>query len=170
MRRRSLLGLGLAGGALLGLAGGGIALVYEPAWRNGQLEPRGREVLGAVARGMLDGSLPVAVADQTAAIDAHLARMNATVAAMPPHTQGEIADLLALLGMPPGRRFLARLASPWSTATVAQLQRALQSMRDSPLLLRRQAYGALRELTHAAYFSDPSTWRLLGYPGPEALP
>jgi hypothetical protein len=170
MQRRTLLGLGVAGGALLALAGSGIALMYEAAWRNGRLEPAGRSVLGAVARAVLDGSLPVETADQTAAIDTHLTRMNATVAAMSPNTQGEIADLLALLAMPPGRRALAGLASPWPRATLAELQGALQSMRQSSLLLRRQAYGALRDLTHAAYFSDPSAWPLLGYPGPRLLP
>jgi hypothetical protein len=165
-----MLGLGLAGATLFGLAGGGIALMYKPAWRSGRLESAGRDVLGAVARAVLDGTLPAQTAEQAAAIDAHLVRMNATVAAMSPHTQGEIADLLAMLAMPPGRRVLAGLASPWPVATVAELQAALQSMRQSALLLRRQAYGALRDLTHAAYYSDPSAWLLLGYPGPRQLP
>jgi hypothetical protein len=42
-------------------------------------------------------------------------------------------------------------------------------MRQSSLLLRRQAYGALRDLTHAAYFADATTWPLLRYPGPRTL-
>jgi hypothetical protein len=169
MQRRTLLGLGLAGGALLALAGGGIALMYEPAWRHGRLETAGRNVLGAIARAVLDGTLPAQRAEQAAAIDAHLVRMNATLAAMSPHTQREIADLLAMLAMAPGRRALAGLASSWPEASVAELQAALQSMRQSSLLLRRQAYGALRDLTHAAYYSDPSAWSLLGYPGPRLL-
>lgn len=159
----------MAGGALLALAGGGIALLCEPAWRNGRLEPAGRGVLGAVARAVLDGSLPVEAANRMAAIEAHLTRVNATVAAMSTHSQGEIADLLALLAMSPGRRALTGLASPWAQATVSEMQVALQSMRQSSLLLRRQVYGALRDLTHAAYYADASAWPLLGYPGPKAL-
>jgi len=42
-------------------------------------------------------------------------------------------------------------------------------MRVSGTTLRRQAYHALRDLTQAAYFSDPGTWAALGYPGPRPL-
>jgi hypothetical protein len=49
------------------------------------------------------------------------------------------------------------------------VQAALQSMRSSTLIVRRQAYSALRDLTHAAYFADRSTWPLMGYPGPRSI-
>jgi hypothetical protein len=169
MQRRSLLRLGVAGGALLALAGGGAALMVEAGWRDGQLMPAGRRVLASVARAVLDGSLPFDPTAQAAAIEAHLSRMQATVNGMPPHTQSEIADLLTLLAMPPLRATLAGLSIAWDRASVAEVQAALRSMRQSKLLLRRQAYGALRDLTHAAYFADASTWPLLHYPGPRAL-
>ena len=143
--------------------------MYERAWRDGKLLPAGRRVLAAVARAVLDGSLPIDAAEQAAAIEGHLIRMEATVSAMPAHTQSEIADLLALLAMPLLRATLAGLSTAWERASVPDVQAALQSMRQSPLLLRRQAYGALRDLTHAAYFADASTWPLLNYPGPRAL-
>jgi hypothetical protein len=169
MQRRTLLGLGVAGGALLALAGGGAALMYERAWRDSKLLPAGRRVLAAVARAVLDGSLPTDAATQATAIDGHLTRMQAMVSAMPPHTQSEVADLLALLAIPPLRVALMGLSSPWQQASVVDVQAALQSMRQSSLLLRRQAYSALRDLTHAAYFADASTWPLLHYPGPRSL-
>lgn len=169
MQRRTLLGLGVAGAAVLTLAGGGAALMYERALRDGKFLPAGRHVLAAVARAVLDGSLPNDVAAQATAIDSHLTRLQATVNAMPTHTQSEVADLLALLAMPPLRVILAGLSSPWEQASVADVQAALQSMRQSSLLPRRQAYGALRDLTHAAYFADASTWPLLRYPGPRTL-
>jgi hypothetical protein len=169
MQRRTLLGLGVAGAALVALAGGGAALMHERAWRDGKLLPAGRRVLAAVARAVLDGSLPADAAAQAAAIDDHLARMESTLSAMPLQTQREVADLLALLAMPPLRVTLAGLTGAWEHASVADVQAALQSMRQSSLLLRRQAYNALRDLTHAAYFADASTWPLLHYPGPRAL-
>jgi len=169
MQRRSLLGLGVAGGALLALAGGGAALMYERAWRDGKLLPAGRDVLASVARAVLDGSLPGDAAARATAIESHLSRMEATVGAMPAHTQSEIADLLSLLAMPPLRVTLAGLSSAWERAAVTDVQAALQSMRQSSLLLRRQVYGALRDLTLAAYFSDASTWPVLHYPGPRTL-
>jgi hypothetical protein len=169
MQRRTLLGLGMAGAALLAVAGSGAALVSERTWRDGKLLPAGRRVLASVARAVLDGNLPSDAAAQAAAIDSHLARVEATVNAMPPHTQGEVANLLALLAMPPLRATFAGLSRAWEDASVTDVQAALQSMRQSSLLLRRQAYSALRDLTHAAYFADASTWPLLRYPGPRPL-
>ncbi len=169
MQRRTLLQLGVASAALVAIAGGGAALMHERAWRDGKLLPAGRRVLAAVARAVLDDSLPGDPSAQSAAVDSHLLRLETTVSAMPTHTQREVADLLALLAMPPLRATFAGLTAPWEQASVADVQAALQSLRHSSLLLRRQAYNALRDLTHAAYFADASTWPLLRYPGPRAL-
>lgn len=169
MQRRTLLKLGLASGATLALAGGGAALFYEPAWRDGRLTQTGRSVLGAVARGVLDGSLPAQAGPRQAALAAHLDRMDTTLRAMSPATQRDVGDLLSLLALLPGRLALAGLASDWPRADVAQIQAALQAMRSSRLALRQQAYHALRDLTHAAYFADSATWVRLGYPGPTKI-
>ena len=39
----------------------------------------------------------------------------------------------------------------------------------STLSLKQQAYQALHDIVGAAYFSDPGTWALLGYPGPKMI-
>lgn len=166
MQRRTLLKWGLAGSAVLALVGGGTALMVEPAWHDGRLTASGRAVCGAVARAILDGSLPLDGGAQAAALSAHLERMEATLRALPPATQREIASLLALLALPPGRLAVAGLSTDWAHAGIAPIQSALQSMRQSRWALRQQAYHALRDLTHAAYFADRSTWVQLGYPGP----
>lgn len=169
MQRRTLLGLGLAGGAALVLAGGGAALLYQPAWRDGRLTAVGRNVFSAVARGVLDGSLPKDGPAQQSALSAHLERMEMTLRALPPWTQRELSDLLVLLALAPGRLALAGLVTEWSLASVAQIQTALQAMRTSRIDLRQQTYHALRDLTHAAYFADSATWEQLGYPGPAKI-
>lgn len=169
MKRRTLLKLSVAGGATLALIGGGAAVFYAPAWREGHLTETGRRVLGAVARAVLEGSLPAEPGPHQAAIASHLDRMDATLRAMSPATQREVGDLLALLALPLGRLALAGLATDWSNADVAQIQSALQAMRSSRLALRQQAYHALRDLTHAAYFADSATWAQLGYPGPTKI-
>lgn len=157
----------MAGGAVLALAGGGVWLLRSsPAWRDGHLLPDGARVLRAVARGVLDGSLPAAPGAQAAALDAHMVRMEASLAALAPAAQRELDELLTLLATTAGRVALAGLSPAWEQASVSEIQHALQSMRLSSLTLRRQAYQALRDLTHAAYFADPSTWVQLGYPGP----
>lgn len=166
MRRRNLFKLGVVAASALALAGGGVAWLYQAAWAGGRLTDVGRRVLGGVARAVLDGSLPADAGPQLAAIAAHLDRMDATLRALPPSAQREVADLLALLALAPGRLALAGLSADWGGASVAQIQAALQAMRGSRVALRQQAYHALRDLTHAAYFADSATWARLGYPGP----
>ncbi len=170
LRRRNLLGVGIAGSALVALSAAGMAWMVEPGWRDGRLQPAGRRVLGAVALAVLDGHLPDAPLQRDHAIAQHLQRMDRLLSDLPPHTQAEIAQLLALLTVPPTRLALASLATPWESASVAQVQDALRTMRSSALLLRRQIYAALRELTRGAYFADAATWPAMRYPGPRALP
>lgn len=169
MQRRRLLQIGLGAGALLALAGGGVALV-QPGLVNGHtLSPRAREVMAAVARAVLEGSLPADEGARARDLQAHLDRVQQTIDGLPRHVQRELSLLLALLGSAPGRVALAGLSSDWAAAPVPELQAALQSMRTSSLAMRQQAFLALRELTNASYYADPGTWALLGYPGPNPV-
>jgi hypothetical protein len=168
MQRRTLLRLGVASAALVAVAGG-VAFLFEPAWRDGRLTPGGRRVLGAVARAVLDGRLPADAAAMQAAVSSHLDRVDATVRAMPAASQRDIANLVTLLSTAPGRIALAGLPAHWPQADVALTLVALQAMRTSRIALRQQAYHALRDLTHAAYFADRATWAQLGYPGPTVI-
>jgi hypothetical protein len=169
MQRRTLLKLGIAAGMTLTLVGGGVSLIRRPAWRDDGLTAVGREVLGAIACAVLAGSLPVAAEPQRVALAAHLGRLERTLLAMPPATQREFGNLLTLLALPLGRWMLAGVGTDWASAGTVQIQSALQSMRSSRIAVRRQAYQALRDLTHAAYFADSTTWVLLGYPGPTKI-
>lgn len=165
MQRRTWLKLGVVTAAGLALVGGGLAL-RAPAWTPEGLGATGRAVFEAVARAVLDGSLPEPTAERDAALLAWFSRLDDSIAALPPHTQAELAQLLSVLAIAPGRWALAGLATDWPDASVAQVQAALTDMRHSRVALRQQAYFALRDLTAAAYFSDPSTWMALGYSGP----
>jgi hypothetical protein len=169
MQRRTLLKVGIAGGAVLGMMAGGAALLFEPAWRDGRLTESGRRVFGAVARAVLDGRLPADVVAMQSAVASHLDRIEATVRAMPPASQRDVANLVTLLAMAPGRIALAGLPVDWPNADAALIQDSLQAMRTSRIALRQQAYHALRDLTHAAYFADRATWSQLGYPGPTTI-
>lgn len=165
MRRRTWLGLGVASALALAAGAGVIALVSAPGLADGKLSANAREVFTGLARGLLEGTMP----DEPRAIAALLGRIDALVANLPPHAQAELSQLLALLASTPGRRAFAGLAPAWSDATAAEVQGALQSLRFSQLALRRQGYQALHDIVGAAYFSEPDTWALLGYPGPGAL-
>ncbi|MED5622129.1 hypothetical protein [Ideonella sp. BN130291] len=165
MQRRRLLQLGLGGAAVLALAGAGVALV-RPGLTGGRLSAGGRAVFRAVGAAVLDGALPTDASARLRSLDGLLARLEGTIAGLAPHAQDELSTLLALLASAPGRVGLAGLTTDWSDASVAQVHAALQAMRTSALAVRQQAYFALRELTNAAYFADPTTWAWLGYPGP----
>jgi hypothetical protein len=165
MKRRTLLAVG-AGAGLVLAAGGAVVASWSPGVADGRFTARGRAVFSAVAAAVLEGSLPTAPDARRAALDAHLTRLEATVSAFPPPTQAEIAELATLLGSPPGRLALAGLVPPWEDAAVAEVQAMLQSLRTSRLALRQQVYHALRDLTNAAWYSDPAAWAPMGYGGP----
>lgn len=165
MHRRTLLTLGFASAAVLGLAGGAAALL-QPGLTGVALSASGREVFTAVGGAVLDKTLPAPEAARQMALNGLLDRIDVMVAALPLHSQAELSQLLSLLASAPGRYALAGLGAAWPEATVSEIQQALQAMRLSSLALRQQAYAALHDIAAAAYFSDASSWSLLGYPGP----
>ena len=170
MHRRTLLRLGLVGGAALTVAGATALWWSKRAPASvAPLNAQARNVLGAWALGVLDGALPAdkrVVADM---IDRHLDRVEAAVAAFSPTTRQELTQLLAILANPLGRRLLVGLAMPWESATVTDLQAGFDAMRRSRLTVRKQAFMALRDLTNASFYAEPGTWATLGYPGPRPL-
>jgi hypothetical protein len=165
MQRRTLLKLGAASAAVLLVAGGAAALL-QPGLDGGRLSASGREVFSAVGRAVLDKTLPADEGARQIALNGLLSRVDVLVQSLPPHAQAELSQLLALLASAAGRRALAGLGEPWQQASVTAIQQSLQGMRLSGLALRQQAYAALHDITAGAYFSDPASWPLLGYPGP----
>lgn len=168
MRRRSLLTLGAVSAALLVLGGGTLALL-RPGLHEARLSEAGREVFAGVSRALLDGVLPTNAEALAQALQGLLTRIDGVVAALVPHAQSELSQLLALLASSGGRRALAGLAEPWQSAPVTDIAQALQSMRVSAIGLRQQAYQALHDIVGGAYFSDARSWTILGYPGPPRI-
>jgi hypothetical protein len=165
MQRRTFFKLGVASAVVLAVAGGAAAWV-EGGLQAGRLTASGRDVFRAAGRALLDGSLPSEAPARQAALDALLLRIDELTRALPPHAQHELSQLLALLTSVPGRYAMTGLKPPWPAASGADIQKAFEGMRVSGLALRQQAYAALHDITTAAYFSEPSTWPVLGYPGP----
>ena len=157
--------LGIGAAVVLAI-GGAAASFIEPGLRSGRLSAGGRQVFGNLARAFLDGVLPADAAQRQSALAAFLTRVDTLVEGLPAHAQQELSQLLALLATAGGRRAFAGLQVDWMQASIVQMQAALESMRTSSLALRQQAYLALHDITGAAYFSDRSTWAVLGYPGP----
>ena len=172
MQRRTLLKLGVASSALLALVGGAAALI-QPGLDRGALTAASRDVFRAIGLAVLDKTLPADSATNPtagqAAISALLGRIDVLITALPAHAQDELSQLLSILATGAGRRALVGLSAPWQNTNVPEVQAALQDMRVSSLAVRQQAYSALHDITAGAYFSEPSTWAVLGYPGPPAI-
>ena len=168
MQRRTLLKLGAVSAALLAVVGGTAALI-QPGLERGLLTPAGRGVFRAIGSGVLDKTLPEQAAARQTQLTALLARIDVLISALPAHAQAELSQLLSILASSAGRHALAGLASPWSSASATDVQAALQDMRLSGLALRQQAYAALHDITAGAYFSEPATWSMIGYPGPVVI-
>lgn len=168
MQRRTLLTVGIATGTLLALAGGTLALL-KPGRRDGLLTDSGRSMFAAVARAVLASTLPADPDARARAIEGHLTRVQGTIAGMPPAMQAELDELVTIVGSAPGRLALVGLRGDWSSASVGDISAALQGMRESSLAVRQQAFHALRDITNASYFADPSTWPAMGYPGQRTL-
>ena len=168
MRRRTLLKVGVASAVLLAVVGGG-AVFIQPGLERGALSAAGRDIFRAVGVGVLDKTLPDEASAKAAALTALLGRVDVLIGALPPHAQAELSQLLSILATSAGRRALAGLSIAWADASAADVQFALQGMRLSSLALRQQAYAALHDITAGAYFSEPATWVVLGYPGPAAI-
>ncbi|NQW94011.1 MAG: hypothetical protein HQ446_08260 [Polaromonas sp.] len=165
MQRRTLLKLGATTAALLAVVGGTAALI-QPGLERGALTAAGREVFRAIGMGVLDKTLPEQIDAKKESLTGLLSRIDVLVSALPPHAQAELSQLLSILATGPGRLALAGLGTPWASASIPDVQAALQDMRFSRLAVRQQAYAALHDITAGAYFSEPATWAFLGYPGP----
>jgi len=157
--------LSLASAVALSL-GGGLLVAMEPGWQRAGFSRGATSVWQALGRAFLDGALPTEPAARDMALQGLVERLHVAVLALPEHAQHELSQLLMLLSTAVGRRTLAGLSTDWPQASIPELHAALQDMRSSRVSLRVQSYLALHDLVGVAYFSDPSTWTVLDYPGP----
>ncbi|WP_310385252.1 hypothetical protein [Roseateles sp.] len=169
MKRRSLLKLGLGSAVLLGLVGGGMALL-KPGLVDGHMSPSARELMRAVALSVMDGLWPAEGPARDAAMQAQLDRVDANIGGYPAAVRAELSQLFALLGSSGGRLALIGMSQDWPQASAAEIQKVLNQLRLSSLDLRQQIYHALRDLNTIAFFTAPEHWASTGYPGPREIP
>lgn len=161
--------MGVAGGTLLALAGGAL-LLRGPVRPAGRLDDDSRAMFTALALAMLQPLMPAEAAARQQALAAQVQRVEAAIAGLPPVLQAEVDELLLIATRAPGRIAFVGLRSPWPQAATADVAAALEGLRQSRLALRQQAFHALRDLTHASWFSDDANWAAIGYPGPLEMP
>lgn len=167
MQRRGFLALGLAGAATLAAAG-----LWSWMRRQGapaQAAADAAEIVTAIVPAMLDGALPPAGLERTAAIRETVDNVARAIAGLAPASRDELARLFTLLALPVGRRVFAGLDAPWRDARVADVSAFLDAWRRSGWALKRSAYDALHQLILAAWYGNPRAWGAIGYPGPPPL-
>lgn len=169
--RRTFITTGLLGAAALATA----------HWLRGPHAPPGdaslraldadaQAILGAIVPVLLAGALPVAAEERRQAIADTVRGIDIAVSGLSPNSQDELRQLFALLALPPARLAIARVSAPWSQASETDVRACLDRFRGSSLTLLRSAYGALHQLTFAAWYGNPASWQRIGYPGPPELP
>lgn len=126
-------------------------------------------ILRAVVPVMLAGALPAGDERRRRAVEDTVRGIDVAVAGLPPAAQKEISQLFTLLALPPARWALARVTVPWNEAPEAEVRAFLDRFRTSTFDLLRSAYGALHQLTFAAWYGNPQSWSAIGYAGPPEL-
>jgi len=171
LSRRRLLKAGIAGGAVLAIAGG-VAWFARRALDRGaarSLDQDATAIVRAIVPGMLGAALPSLEPGRGSAIEETVAAVDRAIAGLPPAARAEIAQLFALLALAPGRRVFAGVASPWAEASAGEVDAFLRAWQTSGWALKRTAYDALHQLVIAAWYANPRSWPAIGYPGPPTL-
>lgn len=133
---------------------------------DGHLTEAGREVIRSVAEGVLDALLPAEAGARKAALDAHVVHMERFLTQLPPALRNELSALIGVLGNAAGRVALTGMTTRWANASAAEVQRALEKLRLSPLATVQMVYHGLRDINSIAFFNASENWKLAGYSGP----
>jgi len=134
------------------------------------LDADAQAILRAMVPVLLAGALPAAAEAKRLAVADTVRGIDVAISGLAPSAQDELRQLFSLLALPPVRLALARVSEPWSQASEADVRACLDRFRSSSLTLLRSAYGALHQLTFAAWYGNPAAWSRIGYPGPPELP
>lgn len=158
-------------GALAALtlaAGGGWYRNAQPsgAPQRFVLDGEAKAAIDAMVPALLAGALPLDASARAAAVSATALRVHAAIGGLALGAQKEVQDLFGLLALAPARRILTGIAGPWSGATPEQVGAFLQAWRFHRLAMLQTAYHALHDLVIGAWYSHPSSWAAIGYPGP----
>jgi hypothetical protein len=173
--RRGFLKKGILGGALLLIGGGaGLALrgtrLGKPARQPLRLlSPGEHAVLAAVAARVVPGEAAPTTWPSSQAVDC-AGKIDALLALAHPAVGEDFRRLLGLFENGLAGLFIHHSPTPFTQLGAADQDARLEAWRRSRLTLLRSGYQALVRLVHAAYFSSPEVYPLMGYPGPPGVP
>jgi hypothetical protein len=169
--RRTLLKVGIAGGAALLLARWlytATSVPTPPDSRFTALDASAQSIVAAIVPVLLDGALPTG--RDAAAVRADVVSgVDQAIAGLMPAVRKELDDLFSLLAFAPTRCLIAGLWSPWPEASPESVAAFLYAWRDSRFALLRSGYSALHQIVLGAWYGNPQAWPAIGYPGPPSL-
>jgi hypothetical protein len=173
--RRRLLRRGLLGGALL-FVGGALPLSLRrtlvrrgPAHPLRLLSTEEHAIFAAVAARFAPGDGAGAAWPTADALDC-AGKVDALLATTLPGVGAEFRQLLRLFESALFGLAFAGSPTPFTRCGAAAQDARLEAWRRSRLALLRSGYQALKRLSHAAYYSSPEVYALVGYAGPPEIP
>ena len=169
--RRDLLRFGLLGGAALATVGLTASLTGcsadAPAAGFSQLRDGDLPLLRRLIPVILDGAVPTPAPPE--AVAATLAGIDRTIAHLSPALATQVLQLFDLLTLPVTRGPLTGIWGGWASASDEQVRAFLERWEGSRLMLLRQGYRSLLQLTLMSWYSQPRAWAACGYPGPPTV-
>jgi long-chain-alcohol oxidase len=173
--RRKFIKRGLAGGALLLLAGAlplafrSTAIGRRPRRELRLLSLEEYAVLAAIAARVVPGDGAGPTWPSAEQLDC-AGKIDALLAGVHPDVGSDFRRLLRLFESGVLGALTAASPRPFTRATPADQDARLEAWRRSRLALLRSGYQALKRLAQATYFSSPEVYSLIGYPGPPEVP
>ena len=166
LSRRTVLKTGLLGAGLLTVGGLGLSLqgtvLRQPSEPLIALSQREYSILAAIADRLCPSSPDAPTASQLGVAEA----IDTTVSRMDPATAKEFRQLLALFENAAFGFIFNQTFQPFTACSPATQDRVIEGWRLSAVAVRRSGYRALAGLCLAAYWANPKSWSLVGYPGP----
>lgn len=167
--RRSLLKLGLLGGALFATAGAAASLSgcsADSPPQAGFTTLRGDDMpfLLALIPVVLAGAVPQG--QMPAALQGTLKNIDDGLAQVSPAMLKLTRQLLDVCSSGLTRGPLTGVWGRWENARPEQVEAFLLRWRDSSLDLFKQGHSAILQLILMAWYSCPESWAHCGYPGP----
>ena len=177
LTRRQLIKTGLVGGGVLAISGYVSKGVFwgagtKPAVVEGQtlqhLTAEDAKMLAAVVPVVLQDALPGNAQQREALAQEVIGALDLVFDGMIPAVRKEAGQLFTLLKLAPARWLTTRITS-WDNASPQSVKAWLDRWQHSDTQLFQTAYDAIQQMIMGAWYGNPKSWQLVGYPGPPEL-
>lgn len=170
LSRRNFLQLSASSSAAL-MVGAGVASLagcsHQPDRENGYKVLRRDDVyfLGAIAPAILT-TLGYPGDLRREARGRLIAKLDEIMMVLSQHTRKQLIMMFDLMNSAPTRVAVGAPWHPWYEANLADAERFLQHWRTSSMGLKRMGYAGITKLLCMAWYSQPESFTVSGYPGP----